>query len=184
MLLEGVEPINEITRLELIKKIREDTKSRFDRRLEVKENEVIYYPIDSMMFYNHDKLLFQFKIRDYRVSLEIDGILGYIRDHLNEMRINYKNIRQLLLRSVDESDIRVDCTCPDFRYRFAYTATKDGFKEGNEEKRPSLITNPDKKGGACKHIMRVLNNKQWMYKYVSLINVLIKLKPAVVQSHS
>ena len=104
-----------------------------------------------------------------------------MRDHINDERINYTNIRKLLTSSLDESNLKINCTCPDFKYRYAYTATKDGFKEGNDERRPSLITNPDREGGACKHIIRLLNNKQWIYKYVSLINILVKLKPESVK---
>ena len=174
--------LSEITRVELLDKVKIDTKSRFDNRLSITESEIRYYPIDTVQFYNHDKLLFEFKVKDYKVSIEVDGILKYMRDHINDMRINYTNIRKLLSSSLDKSDLKINCTCPDFKYRYAYTATKDGFKEGTDERRPSLITNPDRKGGACKHIIRLLNNKQWIYKYVSLINVLVKLKPESVRS--
>ena len=173
--------LSEITRVELLDKVKVDTKSRFDSRLSITESEIKYYPIDTVQFYNHDKLLFEFKVKDYKVSIEVDGILKYMRDHINDMRINYTNIRKLLSSSLDKSDLKINCTCPDFKYRYAYTATKDGFKEGTDERRPSLITNPDRKGGACKHLVRLLNNKQWIYKYVSLINVLVKLKPESVR---
>ena len=173
--------LSEITRIELLDKVKIDTKTRFNNRLSIPESEIKYYPIDTVMFYNHDELLFEFKVKDYKVSIEVDGILKYMRNHIHDMRINYTNTRKLLSQSLDKSDIKINCTCPDFRYRYAYTATKDGFKEGTDERRPSLITNPDRKGGACKHLIRLLNNKQWIYKYVSLINVLVKLKPEVVQ---
>ena len=97
--------LSEITRIELLDRIKEDTKSRFDNRLGITESEIKYYPLDTVQLYNHDKLLFEFKVKDYKVSIEIEGILKYMRDHLNDVRINYTNIRKLLSSSLDKSDL-------------------------------------------------------------------------------
>ena len=173
--------LDEITRIELLDRVKVDDRQRMARRLTISDYQIKYFPIDTSLFYNQDRLLFEFKVKDYRVSIEVDGILGYMRKHIKDRRINYTTIRRLLSRSIDRSQIRINCTCPDFRYRYAYTATQGKFKEGEDETRPSNITNPDRHGGACKHILRMLNNKRWIYKYVSLINVLVKLNPSVVR---
>ena len=60
-------------------------------------------------------------------------------------------------------------------YRFAYWATKYGYKYGKPETRPSKITNPDDKLGAmCKHLSALLSNKKWITKMASTLNSFIK----------
>lgn len=175
-----LEELDELTRVELLNRAKEDTSARYDRRMTIADDEIRYYPIDVSRFYDKDRVLFPFRVRDYDVNVEISGILAYMRENLGERRVNYRTIRSLLTKALDSNDVKVNCTCPDFRYRFAYTATKDGFKEGAYETRPSDRTNPDGKGGVCKHLIRILNNKRWLDKYVSLINVLVKLRPDVL----
>lgn len=60
-------------------------------------------------------------------------------------------------------------------YRFAYWATKYGYKYGKPETRPSKITNPnDKLGAMCKHLDALLGNKKWVTKVASTFNSFIK----------
>ncbi len=63
-------------------------------------------------------------------------------------------------------------------YRFAYWATKYGYKYGKPEKRPAKITNPgDKIGAMCKHLTALLANKKWVVKIASIINDYINEYP-------
>lgn len=72
--------------------------------------------------------------------------------------------------------------CSDFKYRFAYWATKYGYKYGKPENRPAKITNPnDKIGSFCKHLTALLANKKWLVKVASVINEFIKAYPNEVQ---
>lgn len=59
-------------------------------------------------------------------------------------------------------------------YRYAYTATKFGYKYGDSENRPAKITNPYNRGGVCKHLAALLANKTWMIKISSEINRFIR----------
>lgn len=61
--------------------------------------------------------------------------------------------------------------CPDWKYRQAYHAGRDGYNSGPVETRASDITNPrDSKGGGCKHVNLVLGNVDWIMKVASVIN--------------
>lgn len=61
--------------------------------------------------------------------------------------------------------------CPDWKYRQAYNASKDGYNSGPLEIRASNITNPgDTKGAGCKHVNLVLGNVDWIMKVSSVIN--------------
>lgn len=65
--------------------------------------------------------------------------------------------------------------CPDARYRMAYNQTKNDYKAGYKERRPSNITNPlDDLGAGCKHVLLVLANLDWAVKVASVINNYIK----------
>lgn len=67
-------------------------------------------------------------------------------------------------------------------YRFAYWATKYGYKYGKPENRPAKITNPDDKiGSFCKHLTALLANKKWLVKVASVINEFVKAYPNEVQ---
>lgn len=63
-------------------------------------------------------------------------------------------------------------------YRFAYWATKYGYKYGKPETRPAKKTNPnDKIGAMCKHLTALLANKKWVVKIASIINDYINEYP-------
>lgn len=60
-------------------------------------------------------------------------------------------------------------------YRFAYYATKYGYKYGTPETRPPKKTNPkDNLGATCKHLSALLYSKRWLVKLATSLNNLIK----------
>lgn len=110
-----------------------------------------------------------------------------INEAISYFNINHKitNIEYIHLDTpIDVYDIKVKDwenfvvdagivlhNCPDFRFRQAYYATKDGYNSGIPEIRPSDITNPnDTKGAGCKHINLILGNVDWIMKVASVIN--------------
>lgn len=53
--------------------------------------------------------------------------------------------------------IRIECDCEDWRYRYRYLATIGKYAAGPWfEQGYTKITNPNLKGAACKHILRVM----------------------------
>ena len=48
-------------------------------------------------------------------------------------QINSKVVTQAIMNSIDGMDILVDCSCPDWKYRFAYMATQLGYKYGEPQ---------------------------------------------------
>ena len=177
--LSKIEVLNEVSRLKLLKSGRNDTKARFERRLTVADSEVHYYSVDVQEFLSTGTLVFRFEIRGYELTIELTGLIEYLTKKLKG-QVNYKNIRRYLDQAIDKSNIYINCSCPDFRYRFAYAASKKGYKSGTPEDRPSNITNPKLKGSACKHLLKLLNNKRWVRKYITLINLLLKLNPGTL----
>ena len=54
-------------------------------------------------------------------------------------------------------------------YRFAYAATKFGYKYGKPETRPAKITNPNDYGSMCKHLISMLSNKKWLQQITGTV---------------
>lgn len=77
---------------------------------------------------------------------------------------------------LNREDVYIHCSCPDFKYRFAYWSTVNNYNSG--EPQPSngkKIRNPnDSLGSGCKHCLLVLNDVGWVIKLASTINNYIK----------
>ncbi len=83
-----------------------------------------------------------------------------------EVRVQFKDfddvmadplltLREKVLKLVTQSSVRLDCTCPAFRYYYRYTAgTKDDSSIYGEPRRAE-ITNPSNRGIMCKHTDRI-----------------------------
>lgn len=86
-------------------------------------------------------------------------------------QINTKVVTQAVMNSIDGMDIKVDCTCGDFRYRFAYMATTLDYKYGKPEYRPNRYhkTNKENRGSICKHLVALLSNKRWLQQVTSTL---------------
>ncbi len=109
---------------------------------------------------------------DYVVTISFGGFLDTLRHEIERTDIiDLRTITRAIIISFNKGDVYLKCTCPDWKYRFAYFATKDDIIIGDEENRPSDITNPDNtKGPACKHVLMVLANTSWIIKVASVIN--------------
>lgn len=136
-----------------------------------------YNKINMDKFWKEDFLEFTIKVEgetnSYNVSVEFSNILQKIANNVknNDNNINVKCIYDALFSSINSSDIKINCSCPDFKYRFKVWATKYNYNLGDKETRPAKITNPnDNLGAACKHILFVLNNVEWLQKIASVIN--------------
>lgn len=89
-------------------------------------------------------------------------------------RISTQNIINMAL---DELDLRVYCTCPDFKYRFHYIVTQyDSLPDGIPKQNvPTVITNPEEAGFLCKHLIAILvKTSSWTPKAITLLRSSIK----------
>ena len=159
----------EVTRQELIRKNRNETPERYARRMNY-VNTIKPLGVTKDLFINTGTLTVPINVGDYIVTIHISGIMKLIRQELDRSGKTLPDrplVYRALRKAVDESNIYVDCTCPDFRYRFSYWSTRNDYKYGKPETRPADITNPDNKGSICKHITAALvRPSQWL-KYVA-----------------
>lgn len=135
-----------------------------------------YNQIDMNRFWKDDVLKFIVKVKgetdNYEVTVEFSNlsqkIQGYVKAAKNEF--NRDIVTKALMNALSSSDVRISCSCPDFRYRISYWSSQKGAKAGEQETRASNITNPTNNLGlCCKHILAVLNNAYWIRNVASVI---------------
>lgn len=177
--------LNETKRIEFISRSRKGAqyKSKEGNRWSAKKNIKVantvkdYNKLNMNSFWKNDLLNFGVKVKgetdEYIVKVEFTNVLNRLQEkvkknnNLLELNLIYKSLTEAL----NSSDVKVNCSCADFNYRFAYWATKHGENEGTAENREAKITNPnDDLGAGCKHILCILNNSDWLHKIASVIN--------------
>ena len=136
-----------------------------------------YNKIDMNTFWKQDYLKVGVAVLGetdaYMVNIEFKNALKNLSEKVkaNKNKLDLKLIYDSLLLSLNSSDVKIDCDCADYKYRFKAWATKNGYNAGAPETRDAKITNPqDNLGAACKHILCVLNNAKWLNQVASVIN--------------
>ena len=154
-------------------------KNRYKRRLKSKIAPSIkhFNNMDMNKFFKTDILDVSVDVKGetniYMVRLSFGGTLDEIHNELkrsNAEKVDRKMILRALTRAFNHDDVYINCTCPDFRYRFKYWATKKNILIGDPELRPAKITNPNNdKGPGCKHVALCLSDASWLIKIASVI---------------
>ncbi len=175
---------NEDSRNQLVSRSKQgkkekDGKTRYQKRLKsrVASSNREYNKINMDQLFKQDILTIRIEVRgetdNYLVSLSYGGILDALRQelrHNNNETLELRNIVRALIIAFNKQDVYIKCTCPDWKYRFGYWATKNSITLGEPETRPSDETNPDDDlGPACKHVLLVLSNTSWIIKVASVI---------------
>ena len=173
----------EVDRKNLVGKTKKQSPGRYARRVGYKPLSFRSISFDSL--FKKDEFIINVPVGDYICTIAFKGLmeqLKYVLNHQPKPNLTLQTVIKAIARAIDAEDILVDCTCPDFKYRFAYWATKYGYKYGKPENRPAKITNPnDKLGAMCKHLTSILSNKKWTVKVASVLNEFIKAYPNEVQ---
>ena len=178
--------INEDTRNQLVAKSKQSTNGgsdRFKRRLKshVATSTKQYNRLDMNQLFKDNIITIGIEVRgetdNYLVKISYGGILDEIRNELkrNNDKLELRCIIKALIIAFNKNDVYIHCSCPDWKYRFNYWATKNDITSGDPELRPSNETNPhDSKGSACKHVLLVLSNTSWLIKVASVIHNYIR----------
>lgn len=115
---------------------------------------------------------------NYEVRMSFGGFLDMLNDEIkkNNDVFELKCIVRQLITGFNKNDVYIHCSCPDFKYRFQFWATRNQINSGQPQNdNGKWIRNPDDSlGSGCKHILLVLNNNSWLIKVASVINNYIK----------
>ena len=142
--------------------------NRFKRRMMIKTEggARIWYDIDVNRFFRKDEFTFHIPVigesDDYIVEFQIKDWIPILRHDIKDLGFSVQTFKKSLAKAMRMLDIKCHCTCPDFKFRFAYWFTMKGDNSGEPETRPAKITNSkDDLGRGCKHILFTISLKTW-----------------------
>ena len=172
--------LREDTRNKLMSKSKQSAKGmqRFKRRVKSRVANTVkqYNSIDMNKLFKQDILTVDINVKgetnDYTVRISFGGFLQLLLDQIEKQdgKLDLKAVTRALVNGFNKDDVYIHCSCPDWKYRFNYFATRNQINSGEAEHRPSDITNPnDTLGSACKHVLLVLSNTSWIIKVGSTI---------------
>ena len=167
---ESTHKLEEASRNELLALAKSETITRYNKSAGYKGFYLV--DIDTTAIKTRDALIITNKVGKYYDTIELEDILYWIGlevDNSRDKKATVENVRKALRGAMDGMDIKVDCSCSDFRFRFSYQATVLGYKYGKPETREAKITNPHNYGSMCKHLIAMLSNKQWIEQVASTV---------------
>lgn len=167
--------MNEVKRLELIRLAKET--SRYASKV---TSGIAYHQInvDELLTRTSQHLDIQFNVKEYVDTIRFENFMPELRRCYSQLLRKLDSdkmspnqlksvISKALVLAMDNCDVKIQCSCPDFAYRFAYVATIGDYKLGTPETRPAMRTNPENKGSMCKHLSAVVGTvSKWQSKVV------------------
>lgn len=129
---------------------------------------------------------------NYIVRISFGGFLDELHRELknNNDILDLRIIIRSVVNAFNRDDVYVNCSCPDFIYRYSFVSTQNKYDTYSFDKKrirnpklgvvdpqsiPAKITNPnDNLGSSCKHVLLILSNNSWIMKVASVINNYIK----------
>lgn len=178
-----IQQLNEDKRVQLLSQSKSgekerDGKTRYQKRVKsrVRSNVSQLNRINFNQLFKYNIITLELEVDGetdtYTVSISFGGFLDELHKQLKQTNniLSLRPIIRALLNSFNNDNVYIRCSCPDFRYRHAFWASKNNIIVGDKENRPSDITNPNNTLGAgCKHILLVLSNTSWVIKLASVI---------------
>lgn len=104
----------------------------------------------------------QGKTNRYVVQIEIIKFLPLLNEYIRMGGFTTEAIAAAIIVGTTSNDVKIHCTCPDFKHRFHFWVTQSGSNAGVPQSIVSSTTNPtDSLGKGCKHILYCLSDKSW-----------------------
>ena len=135
--------------------------------------------IDVEEFLKADRITVEIPVNDYICTIVFNNVIQNIINVIDLQfrgNVNFNTVEKALSIAIDEEkDLKVNCTCKDFYYRYSYVATRGGYKSGYRQNMPAPVRNPNNNiGSFCKHLIMILKNKKWVHKLAEVVNYLVK----------
>ena len=159
---------------------RQNGRNRYERRLRSRVSHSVstYNSINMNKLFKDNILdvnvLVNGETDDYIVRMSFAGFLDYLHNQLkvSNSELNTRIVNRALVSAFNSDQVYIHCSCPDWKYRFAYWATKNDIDsvKGEQPSNGKWIANPnDTKGAGCKHTLLVLSNNTWLMKVAMVI---------------
>ena len=186
-------PLNEVTRWEILRRSQREASGtpqnpgRWQKKSFYRAKD--FNNVDFEQLFTNDTFVWSSRVGDYIVTVSFEGAFSNLYSVVRSWkgtdrwkRIDLKLLTKCLSKAMDEEDLYVNCTCPDFVYRFAYWLTKADAKYGTPQNTPPRVRNvKNNKGGACKHVLAVLYGKRWVPAAAKAWLEYIKTNPEVAE---
>ena len=180
-------PLNEVTRWDILRRSQRESPARFQKRKFYRAKD--FDNVDFGYLFTDDEFVWSSRVGDYIVTIAFEGAFELLKYQIKSWngvnrwkRITQQLLTNVLSKALDEEDLYVNCTCPDFTYRFAYWATKADCKYGSPQNTaPTVRNTKNNKGYVCKHILSVLYGKRWVPAAAKAWLMYIKANPEVVE---
>ena len=180
-------PLNEITRWDIIKRSKSESPERFQKQKFYRAKD--FDNVDFQELFENDTFTWKSRVGDYIVTISFEGAFANLYTKVGSWsgknrwkRIDLHLLTQCLSKALDEEDLYVNCTCPDFVYRFSFWLSQAGGKYGVQQNRPPKVRNvKNNKGFVCKHILAVLYGKRWVPAAAKAWLNYIKANPEVAE---
>jgi hypothetical protein len=180
-------PLNEVTRWDIIRRSKIESPERFQKQRFYKAKD--FNNVDFEDLFTTDTFTWSSRVGDYVVTISFEGAFANLYNVVGSWsgknrwkRLDLKLLTNCLSKALDEEDLYIACTCPDFKYRFDFWATKAGCKYGTKQNRPPTVRNvKNNKGYCCKHILAVLYGKRWVPAAAKAWYSYIKANPELAE---
>lgn len=163
-------PLNEVTRWEIIRRSQRESPERFQKKQFYKAKD--FNNVNFEKLFTNDSFVWESRVGDYIVTISFEGAFQNLYNEISDWsgnnrwkRITLKQLTRCLSKALDTEDLQVNCTCPDFLYRFSYWLSRPDVdaKYGLKQNRPPKVRNvKNNKGYVCKHVLSVLYGKRWV----------------------
>lgn len=160
--------LTELKRMDMIDRTIDLSSARYKRRLNYKAK--ISHKTGPQELYQTGNFSLLFDIGDYKDIIEIRGLREFLKSDLKSTKRS--DIKNSLIRALDQLDLGVFCTCADFYYRFHYlVSAQNSIPSGAPMQTiPAVIRNPENRGFLCKHLSAILASpSSWIPKAVTLL---------------
>ena len=116
--------LSEITRRNLVGKTKVQSPQRYVKRLGYKP--LSYNGIDIQNLLDTGECVLKVPVGKYTVTIAYQGVLDKLVDVLQRQprpNVTLQSVIRALTQAIDDTDVLVDCTCDDFKYRFGQRST-------------------------------------------------------------
>ena len=162
-------PLNEITRYDILTRSKKESKKRYDKKQFYKSSR--FGTVDFEELVNNDSFVWKCIVGDYNVIIAFEGPFENLKWEVRSWRgpnrikrINLQLLTNCISRALDEEDLQVSCSCPDFKFRFSYWLSRPDVdaKYGMKQNVAPTVRNVNNNQGyVCKHVLACLFGKRW-----------------------
>jgi len=170
-LFEHKTSLNEVTRWEILRRSQSESPDRYEKKRNYSPKD--FKNVDFEDLFTNNTFTWSTRVHgasNYIVTISFEGPFDLLKYDLKSMkgknrwkRITLPMVTKALSTALDTEDLYIDCSCPDFIYRFKYWATQADCNYGVPQNRAPRVRNVrNNKGYCCKHILAILYGKRWV----------------------